>query len=572
MKVEIYKYEVRGDRMKNSKTAGLLFSLILILALFSGCSAGSTGNMSSNTESNQSGSTTKNTKIADDKGIYAQDNDNVENIYVTIVTGNTVTFDDVNTWDVDSNYTKPEISVRFDYSKPAADVTGVTANAVMSQRGQSVTKADLKSYKIALTDTASKWHGMSELNLNKHPYDLTRIRNKLAFDLITMFPNTFSFRTQFCHLYIRDLNSTSKEYQDYGLYTDIEDLGKSYLKSRSIEKTAYIYKAYEFAFNLYPEIKNVKDPGYDKAAFEKTLGIKGIEDHTRLLAMLKDVNDESMDIDAVINKWFDRDNYITWMAMNLLLSNTDTSVNNFYIMSPVSSDKWYFVPWDYDFALGHDYQLGNYYYQMSSPYILSGVSMYWGSTLHRRFLEKPENVKMLTAKIEELRGIANNQVVSDKIDKLYASTNALVKKNPDRALIETTVNSYEAEIKRLKTVIDNGLKTYYTGLKIPMPFNLNDVKQDGSKYTFSWSKSYSLDRDSLHYNFYISKTANFNIGYLERLNLQDTSVTINSLPSGTYYWKVEAEDPDGNVMVAFDTYYSQYEDTEFFGIRQLVVK
>jgi hypothetical protein len=112
------------DTMKNSKIAELLFLLILILDLLSGCSSGSWNNMNSTTESNQSRSTTKNTKIADDKGVYAQGKDDVENICVTIVTGNTVMFDDVNTWDVDSNYPKIEITIRFEYSKQAVDVSG----------------------------------------------------------------------------------------------------------------------------------------------------------------------------------------------------------------------------------------------------------------------------------------------------------------------------------------------------------------------------------------------------------------------------------------------------------------
>lgn len=561
--------------MKNSKAASLLVSLILLLTLFSGCSAGNSGNTSSNsstnTDQNKSDSTPKNTRISDSKDIYAKDNDDVENVYVTIVTDNSVTLDEVNDWQIDSDYAKPEIKVRFDYGKAATDLTGVSANAVMSQRGQVSTRAEIKSYKIELADAATEWKGMDELNLNKHPYDLTRIRNKLAFDLMKLFPDTFSFRTQFCHLFIRDLNSSAKDYVDYGLYTNTEDLGKDYLKSRGIEKKAYIYKAYEFGFNLHPEIKNVTDQGYDKAAFEKILAIKGVEDHTRLIAMLQDVNDETQNVNDVIEKHFVRDNYITWMAINLLMNNTDTSVNNFYIMSPESSDKWYFVPWDFDFALGHDYQMGDSYYQVFPQYILGGVSMYWGSTLHRRFLMEPENVKALTAKIEELSAIASNEVVSDKVGKLYASTNALVKSDPDLSIMANTLANYEAEVVRLKTVLDDGKNTYYNGLKKPMPVSLYDVKTENGKCTFSWSQSYSLDGDEIHYNFYISETADFYEGYLERLNLKDTSVTINNLPSGTYYWTVEAEDPDSNVMTPFDVYYSEAEETEFFGVRQFIV-
>lgn len=554
--------------MKKIKIISVLISLFMILIIFSGSISGRTN---SNADTYHNGNTPQSAIITDDKNIYAQDNDEVENIYITIVANNTVTLADVDAWNINSNEPKPEIGVRFEYGEPSSDVSGVTANAIMSQRGEISTTAKLKSYKIELDKAAAKWKGQDTINLNKHPFDLSRIRNKLAFDLIKMFPGTFSFRTQFCRVYIRDLNCGNKGYADYGLFTQVEDLGKDYLKNRGIEKSAYIYKANEFEFGLYPEVKNVTDPDYNKAEFEKILTIKGVEDHARLIAMLKDVNDETLNINYVIEKHFDRDNYLTWMALNLLLSNADTSVNNFYIMSPVSGDKWYFVPWDYDFALGHEHQLGFYYYTVWPPYLLGGVSMYWGSPLHRRFLEDPQNLSDLTAKVEELSAIATNEVVAAKVDEYYSSTNSLVKSNPDLSIMNTSVGNYEAEIQRLKTVLDNGKKAYYDGLKKPMPFDLYDVQVKGSKCTFNWSKSNSLDGEALSYNFYISKTPDFNKCTVKRLNLKDTSAIINSLPAGTYYWKVEAVNSSGNVTAAFDDYYSKAKNCKFFGIREFVI-
>jgi lipopolysaccharide export LptBFGC system permease protein LptF len=113
--------------MKSWKIASLLVSVTLILNLFSGCSSGS----KTNTNANNTDSTSQSKKITDNKEVYAQDNDELENVYVTIVTENKVTMADVNAWEIDSGQPKPEINVRFDYDKPASDVTGVKANAVM---------------------------------------------------------------------------------------------------------------------------------------------------------------------------------------------------------------------------------------------------------------------------------------------------------------------------------------------------------------------------------------------------------------------------------------------------------
>ena len=201
--------------MKNFKAAGLMFSMLFLLIFSAGCSSENSGKTDSNTsDSNSTESNKSLNRITDNKSIYSRDNESLEDVYVTIVTDNTVTMSDVNAWQLESGQPKPEINVRFDYGRAASDMTGVNANAVLYQRGQLATTSDLKSYKIKLSDAAAEWNDQDELNLNKHPYDLTKIRNKLSFDLIKLFPNSFSCRTQFCRLYIRDLNSSNKEYVD----------------------------------------------------------------------------------------------------------------------------------------------------------------------------------------------------------------------------------------------------------------------------------------------------------------------------------------------------------------------
>lgn len=544
--------------MRGLKKAAMMVSLTMAAAILTGCSSDSESQIN---------------RITDNKSIYSRDNESLENVYVTIVTDNTVTMADVNGWQLKSGQPKPEINVRFDYGRPASDMTGVNANAVLYQRGQLATTSDLKSYKIKLSDAAAEWNDQDELNLNKHPYEMTKIRNKLCFDLIKLFPDTFSCRTQFCRLFIRDLNSSSSnEYVDYGLFTHVEDIDRSYLKDRGIEKKAYLYKAQNFEFLTYPDvIKKVSDPGYSKEKFEKLLEIKGEEDHERLIQMLKDVNDETLDINEVIGKHFDRDNYITWMAMNILLGNTDTNVANFYLLSPLSQEKWYFMPWDYDFTMGYGYQSGSDDSIWSPDYIRDGASMYWGVPLHTRFLKDPQNVKDLTAKIEELSSIASKEVIADKVSKMYASTNEIVKRMPDLALLGTSTEDYEAEIIRLPSAVEDNKRTYYEGLKKPMPFDLLDAAAAGNGYSFTWEPAYDLEGDALTYDFYISGSPDFSDTVKAITGIQGTSATIASLPPGTYYWKAEAVDPAGNRREAFDVYFDEEEEFEYFGVKQFSV-
>ena len=64
------------------------------------------------------------------------------------------------------------------------------------------------------------------------------------------------------------------------------------------------------------------------------------------------MNNEAMPINDVIAKHFDRKNYVTWLAMNMVLDNRDTNSQNFLLYSPRNSATWTFVPWDYDAAWG----------------------------------------------------------------------------------------------------------------------------------------------------------------------------------------------------------------------------
>jgi len=558
--------------MKRKKMLSLLFSLIFAMAIFAGCSSGNTGstNTGGNTADNGDTGDEVYPRITDNKDVYAQENDSVENLYVTILPDNTATMADVDSWTYETEEVKPELSVRFDYGTPAADTAGITPNAVLTQRGQSASVAALKSYKIKLSDSAEKWKGQKTLNLNKHPYDQTKIRNKLSFDLMKLFGNTFSLRTQFCRLYIRDLGK-GNGYEDYGLFTHVEEPGKNYMEARGLDKQVYMYKAQYFQFGTYPDqLRNVDDPGYDKAQFESVLEIEGIEDHERLIRMLKDANDETRDIDDVIARHFDRDNYITWLAINILFSNTDTTSKNFLIMSPASSDRWYFMPWDFDDALGRYDQVGT----MNSwfpQYALEGASNYWEVDFHRRFLMKPQNVSDLTAKIEELSRIASREVIAEKVSGYYSATRALVTSEPDMQVMETSAEDYEAEIKRLPSVLETAKQKYYAGLEKPMPFELYEV-QTGPQFTYTWEASCDLKGEAIRYDFKLSRTMDFGKVLVEKSDLTGTSLVLDALPAGKYYWKVEAVDASGNRQVAYDSAYDEESEELYFGVRELIVE
>ncbi len=172
--------------------------------------------------------------------------------------------------------TKPKLNVQVEFDRPSPIMAGSDVNATIEPKGHATSRAAQKSYKIKLSKKAGKWKGQSVINLNKCPYDLTRIRAKLAFDLIKTIPDIFSMRTEFFQVYVKDLAGGSNEFVDQGLYTQIEQPNESYIKNHGLAQEGYLYKAEFFEFNRYADrIKNVTDPAYDKVEFNKILKCRG---------------------------------------------------------------------------------------------------------------------------------------------------------------------------------------------------------------------------------------------------------------------------------------------------------
>lgn len=103
-----------------------------------------------------------------------------------------------------------------------------------------------------------------------------RFRNKMAYDLIRKIDQMVGLRTQFVHLYVKDLTqNTNALFEDYGLYTQVEQLNKTALKAHGLDANGQLYKINFFEFERYEDsIKLATDPGYDRSMFEYYLEIK----------------------------------------------------------------------------------------------------------------------------------------------------------------------------------------------------------------------------------------------------------------------------------------------------------
>ena len=521
-------------------------------------------------------------KLSDNQNLYNDDSlYKVWSVYITVYTGTDETsggvydLEDLNSISATSPDPKLDAVVKILDPKTDQYVLGADAskiNCTISQRGQSARKAKQKSYKVNIFDSAGSFQGQQILNLNKHFVDKSRLSQKFCFDMISIFPDMISLRTTFFVVYIKDGTAENSEYVNYGLFTHIEQPNETFLSAHGLDRNGTLYKPTDFEFHENDAIVSEDDPKFDLEQFSDLLKIRENPDNAKLKKMLDDVNNTNLNFNDVFKKYFDKDNYLTWCAMNLLLNNYDTMSRNYLLYSPSYSDKWYFLPWDYDASL---FDFDTFEETHFAPYF--GISRYWGTVLHNRFFKDPDNVKLLDEKIEKLYNIMMTQDIDTKCEKYLSSVLYGFSGSVDEQNNKTNIDTITNSIKDYKNRITLYHDLYYSTKEKPMPVFLGTPVQNDNSISFNWSPSYDLQADRLYYVFYIST----DVTNLDATHIYDseTSLTVFNyekiLQDGTYYWGVKILDGNGNSQIPFDrikTINSSGNSVYYFGVKQFEIK
>ncbi len=428
-------------------------------------------------------------------------------------------------------------------------------NATIQIRGNSTSARVQKSYKIELRSRAGEWRGQQTINLNKHIFDPTRARNKLSFDLLKQIPNITSLRTQYVRLFVKDETTDPPKitFVDYGLYTQVEQPNKKFLRNHLLDPNGHLYKATFFEFFRYPDqIRMADDPLYDEKAFSRILEIKGNLDHAKLIQMLDDVNNEAIPIEQTFEKHFNADNYFTWMAFNILMGNLDTQSQNFYLYSPRNGNKWYFLPWDYDGDLFR--QSGIEFGAITYDYFEFGVANYWGVPLHSRVLKVDSYRQKLDTKINELMAFLTPERIKGMLDEYKKVTDLYTLAMPDLLHLRATKDEYNRQYELMPGEIQNNYDLYLESLNTPMPFFLVNPERNENTLIFRWGEAYDFHAQNITYHFVVSRDWEFReIVHAEALS-NAAEVTIDMLEPGTYFWRVTATNENGKIQYPFDSY------------------
>lgn len=525
--------------------------------------------------------------LRENKQVYSQDEDgSIVHLYVTVVNEENpelkaTTFSEINRSlnGMDANGHDLKAKIIFQEGTAEGPQVGYfgygesRTNGTIEARGESSRSSQQKSFKIRLLDKAGYWREQRNINLNKHRPDITRVRQKLSFDYFEQMPNMTSLRTQFVHVMVKDLTShdPNPKFVDYGLYTQIEQPNKTMLQAHGLDRNGNLYKAINFEFHRdEAKIKLANDPTYDKKAFESVMEIKGSENHEKLISMLDDLKNHSIPIKEVLDKHFDRENYFTWLAANILMGNADTAAHNFYLYSPSDSDQWYFLPWDYDLSWGFFEQEAK-----RSPLVTLGkwefgISNYWVSDLHSRVFKDPENVKALNEKIEELSAFITTEKTNTLLQSYYTNVSQYVKRQPDLYNLPQEVDKFDYEYSIIPGEPARNKVRYYEGQEFPMPFYMDEPKDEKGKLVFTWDHSYDLQGDDLTYDFAISYDPGFTKIYTQVKGLAGTNYAVDKMAKGRYFWRVIVRDSKGHEQTSFDRV--ELDNTRYHGVKEFIVK
>ncbi|WP_031548682.1 CotH kinase family protein [Oribacterium sp. FC2011] len=440
----------------------------------------------------------------------------------------------------------------------------LTPNATVRLIGHKASKRPQKSYKVKINSGSGNVSGVKNFNLKKCFGDPFRFLNKLSNELIRDIDPLLSARTEFVHLYVKDNSLEGNQlFVDYGLYTMTESVNKRYLTNRNLNSSGELYDVENFDFRRHEDvIVQPTDSRYDQKKFEQLLEAEGSNDYSKLIRMLDALNDDSKDIESIVNSYFNEDNLYSFMALNILMDNKDTDTEKFYLYSPVGSEKFYFIPGDMDGSLRADYRLVRD--QDYSAGWEKGIFIFNDSVLFSKILKNRNCINKLSEYVKKLHNsVLSPDNVSEKAVELSKTVKPFLFSPPDMKFARVSEEEYGTLISEIPLQMEDNYYSYNDSLLTPWPFHIKEPTiLDDDTITLNWEESFILD-SNLTYDVTLSDSWGFNNILVSKTGLTKTSLNINSLEPGQYFLKVVAKSDNsyGLEQEAYEYYNTETKKT-----------
>lgn len=581
-----------------------LSTLIGSVVLLAACSGGGSSNDNDDGGSTNNGIditslTPHSSDLLDDAEFYKKDGyETLDVLTVSLVTAPQAgacdaqdtagcTFQDINNDNDGSDDVKAKMKVHFSAADFPGD--GLDFNAAIKQRGDTSRQSEQKSYAVTMEKTLPLWRNERRLQLNKHPFDPVRVRNKISFDLMKDVTFLNSLRTQFVNLQIED----EGQVQDYGLFTHVEHVTKQYLTNRGYDVDSPIYKTVNFDFSRFEDRLQLNEDGspVDEDRFERNLEIKGGDDHRPLVAMLTALNDPDSDKAKIIDENFSENNIVTWLAFNVLVGNIDTVYENHYILNPLGSNRFYYLPWDYDGAFRAENNPDDYEGQNATYRRINyGISKWWHSMLIRSWLQQEGSYELLQTRVKELyTGALSANRITALTDSYKPLIQPVLMVSPDMDNLygeseQEKLIEWYAEIEKMPEVVKTNYENFINTAGWPMTFELNEAVATGATSTLSWVPSWDFEGDEISYDLSIADNpemlnpvitqtvANLVVKSAGEHGKIVADIDTSNLSTGTWYWGVVARD-DSNPETNWRPANARItvDDTNYYGVSSFSV-
>ena len=186
------------------------------------------------------------------------------------------------------------------------------------------------------------WQGSKYISLNSMVTDASMMREWMAWDMARAMgmavPKSFYTR-----LYING------KYAGLFLYT--EWIGSEMFNRAGLGGDGELFHANDATFcaDLSTQSTNPQNKCWLKWAPKD-------EDFSSLERLTKEIEDtRSVQFHDFMNKNFQVDSVINWIALNGLTSDSDTYNKNYFLYNSKKTGKWSVVPWDYDLTFGRNW-------------------------------------------------------------------------------------------------------------------------------------------------------------------------------------------------------------------------
>ena len=439
----------------------------------------------------------------------------------------------------------------------------LSANASICLQGNNAETKPQKSYRIEIKKGKGSVDGMKKLVLSKSPSDPFRFTEKLCADLMQQIPGMFSTRTRFVHLYVKDkTQSRDTRFVDYGLYTMIEAIDKTYFKNRDLSKDGSLYKLENFDWSRHEEvIVPGTDASYDLQKFEQLLEVKGDIDHNNLIEMLEDVNDENVSIKEVVDKWFDEQNLYHYLAFHILTGKKDAAEENCYLYQPQETDRFYLLSWDNDSAFREEYEKS--INEEEIPEWNRGIFPLLSSVFYKKLLKEETCRSNLAEAVDDLyENYITKEVCKKKAKALARRVKPFLFALPDASFSKVKETDYDSLVAHLGEQAETNYYTFYETLEKPWPFHILDPETEDGHTTLKWEESYYYGK-TVSYHVLIDDTWDFKTPLVEKEEYDQTKIDISDLPPGQYFIKISAAAKDGKEQEAYECYYTEVGTTVY---------